>query len=91
MRDLTDAFWIKTKAVLFLFLGVFAGGLLLNELPSWRVGILLLITVWSFCRAYYFAFYVIEKYVDPSFRFSGLGSAICYFLHRGNKGPLRKD
>jgi len=82
MRDLTDAFWIKTKGVLFLLLGVFAGGLLLNELPSWRVGILLVITVWSFCRAYYFAFYVIEKYVDPGFRFSGLGSAIRYFLRK---------
>ncbi len=80
MRDLTDPFWIKFKGALFLLLGVFSGGLILAELPSLRVACLLLITVWAFCRAYYFAFYVIEKYVDPSFRFSGLGSAARYLM-----------
>ena len=35
---------------------------------------LLAVSVWAFCRAYYFAFYVIERYVDPTYRFSGLGS-----------------
>lgn len=34
--------------------------------------VLLALSIWGFCRAYYFAFYVIEKYVDPEFRFSGL-------------------
>ena len=85
MRDLTDPFWIKLKGVLFLLLGCFAGGLILFELPSVRIGVLLLITVWAFCRAYYFAFYVIEKYVDPSFRFSGLGAAIRYLARPKSK------
>ncbi len=80
MRDLTSIFWIKTKGILFLLLGIASGALLLFEAPSLRVGVLLLITIWSFCRAYYFAFYVIEKYVDHRFRFSGLGSAILYLL-----------
>lgn len=87
MRDLTNPFWIKLKALLFLLLGLFAGGLILAELPSWRVAGLLLITVWAFCRAYYFAFYVIEKYVDPSFRFSGLGSAVRYLARIRSKPP----
>ena len=38
---------------------------------------------WGFCRAYYFAFYVIEKYVDRRFRFSGLGSFVKYWFTRG--------
>jgi predicted carbohydrate-binding protein with CBM5 and CBM33 domain len=38
-----------------------AAGILLI-VPSLRVGALLMIAVWSFARAYYFAFYVIEHY-----------------------------
>lgn len=85
MRDLKDPFWIKLKAALFLCLGLFASGLVLAELPSVRIGVLLAIAVWAFCRAYYFAFYVIEKYVDASFRFSGLGSAIKYLARPNSK------
>ncbi len=44
------------------------------------IGILLAIAVWAFCRAYYFAFYVIEKYIDPRFRFDGLISVARYFV-----------
>ena len=80
MRDLTSIFWIKTKGILFLLMGIASGALLLFESPSLRVGVMLLITIWSFCRAYYFAFYVIEKYVDHRYRFSGLGSAVRYLL-----------
>jgi len=28
---------------------------------------------------YYFAFYVIQHYVDPAYRFSGLWSFVCYW------------
>ena len=82
MRDLTDARWIKLKALLFLLIGITAAVLLWLELPTWRVGILLALVVWSFCRAYYFAFYVIERYIDPQFRFSGLWSAMKYLCSR---------
>jgi hypothetical protein len=40
--------------------------------------LLLAIAVWCFARFYYFAFYVIEHYVDPGFRFSGLWSFARY-------------
>jgi hypothetical protein len=40
----------------------------------------------GFCRSYYFAFYVIERYVDPGYRFSGLGSFVLYVV-RGRKPP----
>jgi len=80
MKDLTDVRWIKLKGILFLFIGVVASALLVFEAPTLKVGLLLALAIWAFCRAYYFAFYVIEKYVDPKFRFSGLGSAVCYLL-----------
>jgi hypothetical protein len=82
MRDLTDPRWIKFKGLLFLFVGIAAAVLLWLELPTWRVAVLLVIAIWSFCRAYYFAFYVIERYVDPQFRFSGLWSAMKYLCSR---------
>jgi hypothetical protein len=47
--------------------------LLLIENWSWRTVGLLALCVWGFSRAYYFAFYVIERWVDPQFKFSGLG------------------
>jgi hypothetical protein len=86
MRDLKDTFRIKTKGVLFLLLGMLAGGLLLFEAPSVRVAILLIVTVWAFCRAYYFAFYVIEKYLDSGFRCSGLMSALRFLFLRNDDG-----
>jgi hypothetical protein len=44
--------------------------------------LLLLLTVWAFCRFYYFAFYVIEHYVDSTYRFAGLLSFLQYAIHK---------
>ena len=82
MKDLTNPRLIKLKGLLFLMVGIASGALLILEQPNWRIALLLAICVWCFCRAYYFAFYVIEHYVDPSFRFSGLGAFILYLVHR---------
>jgi hypothetical protein len=80
MRDLKSPALIKLKAALFLFAGVFSSVLLLIECTSLKVVLLLAIAVWSFCRLYYFAFYVIQTYLDPEFRFSGLLSAVRFLL-----------
>lgn len=74
--------WILVKAALFLLIGLISGGLILVESPRWQTLGLLLAAIWAFCRAYYFAFYVIEKYLDPTFRFAGLGAAIRYLLRK---------
>ena len=87
MRDLSDPRWIKLKGILFLIIGVSAAALLILESPSVKAALLLALTIWSFCRAYYFAFYVIEHYVDPGFRFSGLGSFARYCLSRRSGRP----
>ena len=65
---------IKLKGFSFLFLAVASAVLLLQEHPSLRTAALLSLVVWSSCRFYYFAFYVLEHYVDPTFRYSGLFS-----------------
>jgi hypothetical protein len=45
--------------------------------------VLLVIAIWCFCRVYYFAFYVIEHYVDPGYRFAGLVDFMKYWWGRG--------
>ena len=85
MKDLTSATWIKVKGILFLLLGSVAAFLLWWEAPTWRVTLLLALTIWCFCRFYYFAFYVIEKYVDSSYKFSGLWSFCCYLWRNPRK------
>ncbi len=82
--DLQNPKLIWTKGALFLLLGLIAAVLVLLEAPSWRVAVLLNLTVWAFCRAYYFAFYVIEHYVDARFRFAGLISFAQYMLRGGS-------
>ena len=82
MRDLqsTKAMWVK--GILFLLIGIVSAVLLWVEAGDLKTAVLLALTIWGFCRAYYFAFYVIEKYVDPRFKFAGLGAFVMYVLQR---------
>lgn len=82
MRDLHSTWAMWLKAALFLLIGAFSATLLLLELASWRAALLLALCVWGFCRAYYFAFYVIERWVDPEFKFSGLGHFLAWSWKR---------
>jgi hypothetical protein len=82
MRDLQSHRWMWVKAALFLVIGCVASALIWLKTPELRVLLLLAVAIWAFCRAYYFAFYVIERYIDPTFRFSGLGSAIRYLWNK---------
>ena len=87
--DLTNPTWIKAKGILFLFLGLFASTLLFLNHLTVKFALLFLVAVWSFCRFYYFAFYVIEHYVDPHYRFSGLFSFLKYLA--GTKKPSVRE
>ena len=80
--DLKNPRVIYLKGILFVVAGVMAVGGILMEAPSVKVGVLVGIAVWSFSRAYYFAFYVIEHYVDGEFRFAGLWEFFKYLLKR---------
>jgi hypothetical protein len=81
--DLKSPALMYLKAFLFLVAGSAASGALLFENPGLRNTFLLAVAVCSFCRLYYFCFYVIEKYIDPEYRFAGLGSVVTYLLrHR---------
>jgi hypothetical protein len=72
--------WLKFG--LFCLVGLLAVASALVLYPSILLAMLIGVAIWAFCRAYYFAFYVIEHYVDPSYRFAGLGSFVLYAMGR---------
>lgn len=82
-RDLTDRRLIYLKAGLFVFAALLAGAGILLESPSLRTGFLLAVAMICACRAYYFAFYVIEHYLDPDYRYAGLCDAATHLLKKG--------
>lgn len=84
MADLKNKKVIYLKGFLFLFGGLLASSLLILECPTFKVILLLTIAIWCFARAYYFAFYVIEHYVDGTYKFAGLGSFVQYLFARKN-------
>jgi glucan phosphoethanolaminetransferase (alkaline phosphatase superfamily) len=81
-QDLTSSKWIYTKGFLLLLISLISAALILIQVPRWDILALLLICLWASCRSYYFAFYVIQNYVDPDYRFSGLFDFTRYLLNR---------
>jgi hypothetical protein len=75
--DISNPRLLYAKGILFLLIGLLAAASLILEHPTLKVALLLALCVWSFARAYYFAFYVVEHYVDPGYHFAGL----LYFAH----------
>jgi hypothetical protein len=79
-------FWIYVKAVLFLLILIGASVLLLVLDDDLHRIFYLLCVIWSSARLYYFMFYVVEHYLDRSYKFTGLWSFIL-FLFRKKNGP----
>ncbi len=82
MTDITSPRLLYLKGFLMLLGGLLASATILLEHPDWKLAALLVVAVWCFARTYYFAFYVIEHYVDDGYRFSGLWSFARYLLGR---------
>jgi hypothetical protein len=82
MSDIRDPRLIYLKGAMFVACGVLSAVLLIADNPSLKTAALIAVCIWSFARAYYFAFYVIEHYVDSHYRFAGLGSFAAYAIRR---------
>ena len=86
--DLKSPWLIHAKGVLFAVLGLLAAGILFCENPTVRTAVLLGVTVWAFCRFYYYLFYVLERYLGREKRFAGVIDALRFLLSRRNgSGP----
>jgi len=78
--DLKHPAWMYLKACCFALIVLVSGvGLLLSAFEM-RTFVMICLLVWASARLYYFCFYVIERYIDPAFRFAGIGSVIVYFV-----------
>ena len=82
MDDIKNPAILWTKAFLFLLLGLLASALVIMRAPSITILLLQLLSVWAFCRFYYFAFYVIQHYIDPTYRFSSLLAFLRYMCSK---------
>jgi hypothetical protein len=74
-QDIQSPWLLHAKGCLFLVLGLMAAAFLWLETPTLRTLGLLVITIWAFCRFYYFLFYVLEKYLGQE-RAAGLVDAL---------------
>ena len=82
MGDLKSKKLIYLKGILFVLCGLMASAAVLIECPTVKVAVMMALAIWCFARAYYFAFYVIEHYVDSAYKFAGLWSFIQYLCRK---------
>jgi hypothetical protein len=88
--DIESPWLIHLKGALFLVLGLAAAAMLLVLSPTIRTATLLGITIWAFCRFYYYLFYVLDRYLGREKRFAGVIDALRYLISkegREGKGP----
>jgi hypothetical protein len=71
-RDLTSSRWIVAKGVLFFVIVAVSGALLVFEEHRLLRLALVGLCVWSSARAYFFLFYVLERYVGVEGRYAGV-------------------
>jgi hypothetical protein len=82
LADLSSKPLIIAKGLMFLGIAACSSYLLLADLPTARCAVLLALIAWSSARFYYFLFYVLERYVDPSLRYAGIIALLQAILSR---------
>jgi hypothetical protein len=80
--DLKDPRLIYLKGFLFGVILLTAAGVIIVQTRDWLIAGMVVLVVWSSARGYYFMFYVIEKYVDPGYRFAGVFDFVRYAAGR---------
>jgi len=85
MTDIKKTWLLYLKAFLLFLTGFVSSLILVFFNFNFKTTLLLLLAMWSFCRAYYFAFYVIQHYVDPTYKFSGLIDFAIYSIKNRRK------
>ena len=91
LKDINKVWLLYLKAFLPFLTGFISSILLVLLNFNFKTIVLLLLAIWSFCRAYYFAFYVIQNYVDPTYKFSGLIDFAKYSIKKGKSNLQKKE
>jgi hypothetical protein len=85
MTDITSKKLIVLKGILFLFIMIGSSTVILIKHATPAEMLALCVLVWASARFYYFLFYVLERYVDPSLRYSGILNLLSALLRRRNR------
>ena len=85
LKDINKVWLLYLKAFLLFLTGFISSILLVLLNFNVKTIVLLFLAIWGFCRAYYFAFYVIQHYVDPNYKFSGLIDFAKYSIKKGKQ------
>jgi len=85
LKDINKVWLLYLKAFLLFLTGFISSIFLVFLNFNFKTIVLLLLAIWGFCRAYYFAFYVIQHYVDPNYKFSGLIDFANYSIKKGKQ------
>ena len=80
---------VRRSMVLFVVLGALSVALLFAQVPTFKTAALLSLTVWAFCRFYYYLFYVLERYLGREERFAGVVDALRFLLLRATQNKPR--
>jgi hypothetical protein len=80
--DLKSPHLIHAKGFLFFLLGLIGVFGILVESPHLRTVVLLGVTIWAFCRFYYYLFYVLERYLGKTTPYTGLLDAIRFIFKK---------
>ena len=82
MADLQNKKLIVLKGVLFAIILAFSLTAIVMLTRDWHIAALLVLVTWSAARLYYFVFYVLEKYVDPTLKYSGITALFMAIVRR---------
>ncbi|WP_309386979.1 hypothetical protein [Cerasicoccus frondis] len=74
--------WIFVKAALFAVILLMSSLIVVLDARIWVRAVVIMAVIWSAARIYYFMFYVIEHYVDSSYRFAGIVDCLKYLWRR---------
>ncbi len=76
---------LKLKGFLFTVIGLIATGILIARDPAWQTVLLCLLSIWAWCRSYYFLFYVLENYAGRTRPYAGIIDAFRSIFNQHNR------
>jgi hypothetical protein len=82
MTDLRSKKLIVLKGCLFACIAMLCAASLIAQHATLRTVALLGVLLWSACRFYYFLFYVLAAYVDPTLKYAGILALLRWLRRR---------
>ena len=81
-KDIKNPVALKAKGLCFALVGILSSAILISQLPHWSYIAMFLITIWAWCRFYYFLFYVLEHYAGRKRPYAGVLDALTAIFRR---------